>query len=64
MPSPYGPRLPWHFPFSRSFWLSGDVKDGPIVMPLLRRLGSVLPWIRKGHQSQAYQQVQSLSIPT
>ena len=56
VPSPYGPRLPWHFPFSRSFWLSGDVTEGPGVLPALSSLLTKLPW-RKSHM-QAYEQVQ------
>lgn len=60
VPSPYGPRLPWHFPFSRSFWLSGDVTQGLGLMPVLKGLLSKLPW-RKS-DAQAYQQVQGLPV--
>ena len=58
VPSPYGPRLPWHFPLSRSFWLSGDVSEGPSVTPMLKGLLSKLPWRRPS--AQAYEQVQCL----
>ena len=54
MPSPYGPRLPWHFPFCRSFWLSGDVTQGLGLMPVLKGLLSRLLWRNPG--AQAYEQ--------
>ena len=60
VPSPYGPRLPWNFPFSRSFWLSGDVTQGPGVMPMLKGLLYKLPW--RNSDAQAYEQVQDLPI--
>ena len=56
VPSPYGPRLPWHFPFSMSFWRSGDVTEGPGVMPVLRSLLPKLSWRKP--PAQAYEQVQ------
>ena len=62
VPSPYGPQLPWHFPLSRSFWLSGDVTEGPVVMPILKRLLSRLPWRKTSPQQQAYEQVQILCM--
>ena len=57
MPSPYGPRLPWYFPFSRSFWLSGDVTEGPVVIPRLK--GLLVSMLRKlrSSQHQPYEQV-------
>ena len=60
VPSPYGPRLPWHFPFCRSFWLSGDVTQGLGLMPVLKGLLSRLLWRNPG--AQAYEQVQGLPV--
>lgn len=59
VPSPYGPRLPWYFPLSKSFWLSGDVTEGPVVIPRLK--GLLVTMLRKlrSSQHQPYEQVHS-----
>ena len=57
MPSPYGPRLPWYFPFSRSFWLSGDVSEGPVVVPRLKGLFVAMLRKLRSPQQQPYEQV-------
>ena len=57
MPSPYGPRLPWHFPFSKSFWLSGDVTEGTVAIPRLRRLFATMLRKLRTPLHQPYEQV-------
>lgn len=57
VPSPYGPRLPWYFPLSRSFWLSGDVTEGPVVLPRLKRLFTATLCKLRSPQHQPYEQV-------
>jgi hypothetical protein len=63
LPSPYGPRLPWWFPVSRSYWLSGDVEEG---LPALNSLGQVFRSAfrpkRGAGSALGYQQV-CLEIP-
>ena len=59
VPSPYGPRLPWYFPFSRSFWLSGDVTEGPFVMPRLKGFFVIMLRKLRSPQHQPYEQVHS-----
>lgn len=57
VPSPYGPRLPWHFPLSRSFWLSGDVTGGPVAVLRLKRLFVTALHKLRDPRHQPYEQV-------
>ncbi len=61
LPSPYGPRLPWWFPCSRSYWATGDVEGGLHAMAPVRRMCSRLKKLlrlRGGQEDTvAYQQV-------
>lgn len=63
LPSPYGPRLPWWFPFSRSYWATGDVEDGLHAMAPVQRVCSRLKKLLRLKDGQedtaAYQQVRS-----
>ncbi|CAL8463070.1 g2604 [Coccomyxa elongata] len=61
LPSPYGARLPWWFPFSRSYWATGDVEDGLHAMAPVHRMCSRLKKLLRLKSGQddtaAYQQV-------
>lgn len=63
LPSPYGPRLPWWFPFSRSYWATGDVEDSLHAMAPVHRLCSRLKKLLRlkvgEEDTVAYQQVRS-----
>ena len=54
------PHLPWYFPFSESFWRSGDVAEGPVVIPRLKGLFVTMLRKLRSQQHQPYEQVQNL----
>lgn len=68
LPSPYGPRLPWWFPCSRSYWATGDVEDSLHVTAALKRfstrLKKALRLKRGREEAVAYQQVLSNTMLT
>ncbi len=61
LPSPYGPRLPWWFPCSHSYWATGDVEDNLNVAAALKQsLTSVKQLLRLNRDQEeavSYQQV-------